>query len=219
VQSQPYANTGRTRRARRCATQLLDNLELSVGMRRSGRSEASVDFPLAGDDCRAAFLLSCTHGEKPQGSRRPRRQRCRAHTRGAEAREPRRCGDWHRLARSQFVEALAPGAGPLPRGGHAGEPAAHPGGLVLLRSWAEAKGLEPSETACVARTPERADLQFSCSGDAGSERLYRTHGSRRRSASASASVWRRRRAPPSWSPSSRCTPTGPAIAAAAAAPG
>jgi hypothetical protein len=44
-----------------------------------------------------------------------------------------------------------------------------------FRSWATAKGLLPSETAYVARTPQRPALRFSESGKPAIERLYRTH--------------------------------------------
>jgi len=47
--------------------------------------------------------------------------------------------------------------------------------MKLFRSWATAKGLSPNQTAYVARTPQRRTLRFSKSGDAGIERLYRTH--------------------------------------------
>ena len=47
--------------------------------------------------------------------------------------------------------------------------------MKLFRSWAEDKGLQPSETAYVARTSGRPALRFSRSGDATIERLYRTH--------------------------------------------
>ena len=47
--------------------------------------------------------------------------------------------------------------------------------MRLLRSWAKDKGLLPSETQYVARTPQRQTLRFSCSGDPTIERLYRTH--------------------------------------------
>jgi hypothetical protein len=47
--------------------------------------------------------------------------------------------------------------------------------MRLLRSWAKDKGLLPSETQYVARTPQRQTLRFSCSGDLTIERLYRTH--------------------------------------------
>src|ERR1700674_4021437 len=48
-------------------------------------------------------------------------------------------------------------------------------GMGLLREWATAKGLIPSETAYVARTPSRPTLRFSASADPGIEQLYRTH--------------------------------------------
>ena len=47
--------------------------------------------------------------------------------------------------------------------------------MKLFRSWARDNGLRPSETAYVARTPGRPALQFSRSGDAAIEKLYRTH--------------------------------------------
>ena len=47
--------------------------------------------------------------------------------------------------------------------------------MKLFRSWAKDKGLQPSETQYVARTPQRGTLQFSRSADATIERLYRTH--------------------------------------------
>jgi hypothetical protein len=47
--------------------------------------------------------------------------------------------------------------------------------MKLFRSWAVAKGLSPSETAYVARTPQRQTLRFSKSGDPTIEQLYRTH--------------------------------------------
>ena len=47
--------------------------------------------------------------------------------------------------------------------------------MKLFRSWAAAKGLNPSETHYVARTAGREALRFSASGDPGVERLYRTH--------------------------------------------
>jgi hypothetical protein len=47
--------------------------------------------------------------------------------------------------------------------------------MKLFRSWAAGKGLSPSETHYVARTPGRQTLRFSRSGDATIERLYRTH--------------------------------------------
>jgi hypothetical protein len=47
--------------------------------------------------------------------------------------------------------------------------------MKLFRSWATAKGLIPSETSYVARTPSRQKLRFSKSGTPTIERLYRTH--------------------------------------------
>jgi hypothetical protein len=47
--------------------------------------------------------------------------------------------------------------------------------MRLFRSWAAAKGLVPSETIYVARTPARQRLRFSKSGDPGVEKNYRTH--------------------------------------------
>ena len=47
--------------------------------------------------------------------------------------------------------------------------------MKLFRSWAAGKGLNPSETRYVARTPQRSTLRFSRSGAPGIERAYRTH--------------------------------------------
>ncbi len=47
--------------------------------------------------------------------------------------------------------------------------------MKLFRSWATAKGLFPSETTYVARTPQRQTLRFSKSGNPTIEQLYRTH--------------------------------------------
>jgi hypothetical protein len=47
--------------------------------------------------------------------------------------------------------------------------------LTLLRLWATAKGLSPSLTDYVARTPQRPMLRFSQSGNDTIEELYRTH--------------------------------------------
>src|SRR5713101_3713712 len=47
--------------------------------------------------------------------------------------------------------------------------------MKLFRSWATAKGLSPSLTDYVARTPQRRTLRFSRSGDHTIEKLYRTH--------------------------------------------
>jgi len=47
--------------------------------------------------------------------------------------------------------------------------------MKLFRSWAAGRGLLASETAYVARTPQRQALRFGVSGNATIERLYRTH--------------------------------------------
>ena len=47
--------------------------------------------------------------------------------------------------------------------------------MKLFRSWATTKGLSPSETHYVARTPRRQALRFSKSGNPAIEKLYRTH--------------------------------------------
>ncbi|HLH97396.1 MAG TPA: hypothetical protein VKW08_19985 [Xanthobacteraceae bacterium] len=47
--------------------------------------------------------------------------------------------------------------------------------MKLFRSWASAKGLTPSETSHIARTPSRQPLRFSKSGNPTIEKLYRTH--------------------------------------------
>jgi hypothetical protein len=47
--------------------------------------------------------------------------------------------------------------------------------MLVLRSWAQREGLEPSETAYVAHTRGRQALRFSQSGDPTIERAYRTH--------------------------------------------
>ena len=48
--------------------------------------------------------------------------------------------------------------------------------MAAFRRWAEAKGLQPSETAYVCRTrTENRNLRFSGSGDPSIEKLYRTH--------------------------------------------
>src|SRR5919198_3348581 len=55
------------------------------------------------------------------------------------------------------------------------DPARIADALALLRAWADRKGLVPSETPYVARTPQRQPLRFSRGGDAAIERAYRTH--------------------------------------------
>lgn len=47
--------------------------------------------------------------------------------------------------------------------------------MRLFRRWAGDNGLQPSETAYIARTRDRRPLQFSTSGEADLERAYRTH--------------------------------------------
>ena len=47
--------------------------------------------------------------------------------------------------------------------------------MRLFRRWARRRGLNPSETAYVARTRDRRSLRFSASGDPEIERAYRTH--------------------------------------------
>jgi hypothetical protein len=47
--------------------------------------------------------------------------------------------------------------------------------MKLFQSWAGSKGLLASETAYVARIPQRPTLRFSQGGDPTIERLYRTH--------------------------------------------
>jgi len=47
--------------------------------------------------------------------------------------------------------------------------------LRLLRRWASARGLTPSETVYVAWTRDRHRLRFSATGDENIERAYRTH--------------------------------------------
>lgn len=47
--------------------------------------------------------------------------------------------------------------------------------MKAFRVWAQARGLDPSETQYVARTSGRRPLRFSKSGDPAIERWYRTH--------------------------------------------
>jgi hypothetical protein len=47
--------------------------------------------------------------------------------------------------------------------------------MRLFRKWAMEGGLRPSETRYLTRTPARAELRFSRSGDPAIERAYRTH--------------------------------------------
>jgi hypothetical protein len=55
------------------------------------------------------------------------------------------------------------------------DPARRSEAMRLLRSWATGKGLLPSMTEYVARTPQRQALCFSRSGDPAIDALYRTH--------------------------------------------
>jgi hypothetical protein len=47
--------------------------------------------------------------------------------------------------------------------------------LRILRRWAQARELRPSETVYLSRTRDRRPLRFSKTGDRGLERAYRTH--------------------------------------------
>jgi hypothetical protein len=47
--------------------------------------------------------------------------------------------------------------------------------MKLFRSWANDRGLRPSETRYVRKVPGRPDLRFSKSGHPTIEQLYRTH--------------------------------------------
>jgi hypothetical protein len=47
--------------------------------------------------------------------------------------------------------------------------------MKLFRSWAAEKGLLPSETDYIARSPQRQTLRFSKSGNPAIEQAYRTH--------------------------------------------
>jgi len=47
--------------------------------------------------------------------------------------------------------------------------------MAEFRRWARARGLQPSETAYVARTRDRRRLRFSVNGDPAIELAYRTH--------------------------------------------
>ena len=47
--------------------------------------------------------------------------------------------------------------------------------MAIFRRWAADRGLNPSETAYIARTRDRRQLRFSRGGDAGIEAAYRTH--------------------------------------------
>jgi len=77
--------------------------------------------------------------------------------------EPRRVDEW-RQGRVPYLEAAVIAS--LGKVSTA---------MKLLRLWAQARGLQPSETAYVARSRGRQQLRFSKSGDPGIERAYRTH--------------------------------------------
>ncbi len=47
--------------------------------------------------------------------------------------------------------------------------------MAAFERWAKDQGLKPSETNYVARTRDRRQLRFSASGDAATDRAYRTH--------------------------------------------
>jgi hypothetical protein len=76
---------------------------------------------------------------------------------------PRRVDEW-RQGRIAFLEAAV----------QAG-PAKVSRALALFDRWTRRGGLQPSETAYVARTRGRETLRFSESGDQDVERTYRTH--------------------------------------------
>jgi hypothetical protein len=77
--------------------------------------------------------------------------------------EPRRVDEW-RQGRVPYLEAaVIANLGKISTA------------MKLLRLWAQARGLQPSETAYVARSRGRQQLRFSKSGDPGIERAYRTH--------------------------------------------
>jgi hypothetical protein len=77
--------------------------------------------------------------------------------------EPRRVNEW-RQGRVDYLErVVVANLGKISTA------------MQCFRRWAEAHGLEPSETRYVARTRDRRPLRFSKSGDPGIERAYRTH--------------------------------------------
>ena len=77
--------------------------------------------------------------------------------------EPRRVDEW-RQGRVPYLEAVVIASlGKISTA------------MKVFRDWAAARGLNPSETAYVARTRDRRPLRFSKSGDEGIERAYRTH--------------------------------------------
>ena len=77
--------------------------------------------------------------------------------------EPRRVDEW-RQGRVPYLEAVVIASlGKISTA------------MKVFRGWAQARGLEPSETAYAARTRDRRSLRFSKSGDPAIERAYRTH--------------------------------------------
>ncbi len=77
--------------------------------------------------------------------------------------EPRRIDEW-RQGRVDYLErATIASLGKISTA------------MRCFRRWAQARGLNPSETAYVARTGDRRPLRFSKSGDPAIERAYRTH--------------------------------------------
>ena len=77
--------------------------------------------------------------------------------------EPRRVDEW-RQGRVEYLERVTvANLGKISTA------------MRSFRRWAQARGLKPSETAYLARTPDRRPLRFSKSGDPGIEQAYRTH--------------------------------------------
>lgn len=54
-------------------------------------------------------------------------------------------------------------------------PAKRTTAMHLLRDWAQARGLRPTEVPYLARSRDRRELRFSAGGEAEAERAYRTH--------------------------------------------
>jgi hypothetical protein len=77
--------------------------------------------------------------------------------------DPSSLKNW-RLGRVDYLERVA--RSNLPRLSEA---------MKILRTWAAANKLKPSETHYVARTAGRQRLRFSASGKPDIERAYRTH--------------------------------------------
>jgi hypothetical protein len=77
--------------------------------------------------------------------------------------EPRRVDEW-RQGRVDYLErATIASLGKISTA------------MRCFRRWAQARGLNPGETAYLARTRDRRPLRFSKSGDPAIERAYRTH--------------------------------------------